>query len=288
MRHLKDYYHILGVDKSATADELKKAYRRLAVQCHPDHNPGDKTAEDKFKAISEAYAVLADPAKRLEYDRAWAAGPAPGGGPEPEFTFTQEDFQDVFARVFNSQAFRDLARDLERSGLRFDEKFFRHVFSGGRGFFFGGVFFSTGPFGTRVRRGVGPDYRTTFSERATAQARAARAGVESPPERPGWLTRLGRGTKALARTFLGLGTGTPALAADAGDINFSLAVTPREAGEGAEVQVVYDRDGQRQRVSVKVPPGTRPGARLRLKNMGHRKPDGRTGDLYLHVRITSP
>src|SRR5512142_2887516 len=69
-----DYYKSLGLEKGATADEKKKAYRKLAVQYHPDKNPGDKTAEDRFKEINEAYAVLSDPQKKAQYDQFGASG----------------------------------------------------------------------------------------------------------------------------------------------------------------------------------------------------------------------
>jgi len=75
----RDYYEVLGVDKSASADEIKKAYRKLAVQYHPDKNPNDKSAEDKFKEIAEAYAVLNDSTKRQQYDRFGHAGMGQGG-----------------------------------------------------------------------------------------------------------------------------------------------------------------------------------------------------------------
>ena len=64
-----DYYQTLGVSKTASADEIKKAYRKLAVKYHPDKNPGDKSAEEKFKQVSEAYDVLSDPKKRKQYDQ---------------------------------------------------------------------------------------------------------------------------------------------------------------------------------------------------------------------------
>ena len=64
-----DYYELLGINKNATEDEIKKSYRKLAVKYHPDKNPGNKTAEDKFKEISEAYEVLSDSEKRSKYDQ---------------------------------------------------------------------------------------------------------------------------------------------------------------------------------------------------------------------------
>ena len=65
----RDYYEVLGVGKDASADDIKKAYRRMAMKYHPDRNPGDKVAEEKFKEIGEAYAVLSDDQKRAAYDR---------------------------------------------------------------------------------------------------------------------------------------------------------------------------------------------------------------------------
>ena len=77
----RDYYEVLGVDKGADEETLKKAYRKLAKKYHPDANPGDKAAEAKFKEASEAYAVLSDPDKRRQYDQfGHAAFDGPGGG----------------------------------------------------------------------------------------------------------------------------------------------------------------------------------------------------------------
>ena len=70
----KDFYEILGVSKTATAEEIKKAYRKLAIKYHPDRNPGDAAAEEKFKEISNAYEVLSDASKRQRYDQLGHAG----------------------------------------------------------------------------------------------------------------------------------------------------------------------------------------------------------------------
>src|SRR6187402_77013 len=96
----RDYYEILGVNKTASADEIKKAYRKVAMQFHPDRNPGDKSAEDKFKEAAEAYEVLSDADKKAQYDRYGHAGVSSngrgfsGGGMNMEDIFSQ--FGDVF------------------------------------------------------------------------------------------------------------------------------------------------------------------------------------------------
>ena len=90
----RDYYDVLGVGRDASSDEIKKAYRKLAVRFHPDRNPGDKSAEDQFKEASEAYGVLGDPEKRSRYDRFGHAGV--GGAGQPVNSEIFADFQDLF------------------------------------------------------------------------------------------------------------------------------------------------------------------------------------------------
>ena len=118
----RDFYEILGVSKSASADEIKKAYRKVAMQYHPDRNPGDKAAEEKFKEAAEAYEILSDADKRAQYDRYGHAGVGNngrggfggGGGMNMEDIFSQ--FGDVFGEDFFGNIFGGGQRG--RSGQR--------------------------------------------------------------------------------------------------------------------------------------------------------------------------
>jgi molecular chaperone DnaJ len=108
MANKKDYYELLGVERTATAAELKTAYRKLAHQYHPDKNPNDQASEEKFKDISEAYAVLSDDNKRTVYDRFGHQGLGGSGGMPEGFPFgpgfaggnINDIFGDIFSEVF--------------------------------------------------------------------------------------------------------------------------------------------------------------------------------------------
>ncbi|MDR0428621.1 MAG: molecular chaperone DnaJ, partial [Puniceicoccales bacterium] len=123
-----DYYNLLGVAKGATAEEIKKAYRKKAVQYHPDKNPGNKEAEEKFKKIAQAYEVLGDPQKRATYDQLGAAAfeSGGGGGGFSSANFSGGGFGnafDIFNEVFGNfgaQSRNSAQRDSRGEDLRYD------------------------------------------------------------------------------------------------------------------------------------------------------------------------
>jgi curved DNA-binding protein len=139
----KDYYKILGVERNANKDEIKRAYRKLALKTHPDRNPGNKKAEEQFKDINEAYQVLSDPEKRARYDQLgesytqWQQGGAPAGGFKWDDWFTPNqssrnvrmevgglddifggEFSEFFRRIFGGMADMDESPSARRGTIR--------------------------------------------------------------------------------------------------------------------------------------------------------------------------
>jgi len=274
----KDYYRILGLKEEASDEEIKKAYRRLALQCHPDRNPGDKEAEERFKEISEAYGVLIDKEKRRQYDRFRHMG---FEGAELGFRYSQEDiFRDLFKNPYARDIFEELSREFHRFGFQFDQAFFNRVFFGGRGFIFGGVFIA-GPFGGRrfwFSRTPADAFKKPSRERRVFE-QEEKAGLMKPGLTGGFLQWVGNKVwNYLLKKISGKAKGP--------DLHYDLSITREEAAFGARKTFSFKREGKTETILVKIPAGVMAGTKLRLQGKGLAGKDGGPdGDLYLTIRV---
>jgi DnaJ-class molecular chaperone len=263
-RYDRDYYRILGVHLEATEDEIRRAYRRLALQWHPDRNPGNADAEERFKEISEAYGVLMDRTKRVEYDRVRR-----GTGPGDFHVNREQVFRDLFTDPRASAIFEELARELRRMGVRVDRQDFQTTLFGGRTVMTGHVIVIS-PWAPllALARLIGVALRGPRP--ASEESRAL------PPGQ-----RVVRDLGRAARWFFGLPSASPETAIAAEDVVVAVRVSIDEAQRGVKKQIRLP-DGD---VVVQVPAGVRSGTRLRLRGKGRRRGDGSRGDAYLAVEI---
>ena len=284
----EDYYQLLGVKKGASEEEIKKAYRKLAMKYHPDHTKGDKAAEEKFKKISEAYAVLSDKEKRKEYD-----------------TFGAEGFRQRFSQedIFRGFDFGDIFRE----------------------FGFGGDFFSGRGRGSGMRFNFGGG--SPFGSQ-TGQQQARMKGSDLVYELPLTLKEVANGTtktvslqhqgyseKVTVKIPKGLISGKklrlagkgspspvggpsgdlfiqakvfndPSYRAEAYDLHMDQELKLSEAVLGTSISVSTLDD---RKLSLKIPPGTRSGTKMRMPGHGlpHMK-GNKKGDLYVKIQVKLP
>jgi DnaJ-class molecular chaperone len=283
-----DYYETLRISSDATAEEIKKAYRKLALETHPDRNPGDVQAEDRFKKINEAYGVLSDSAKRAQYDqyRRYGHGPeAPQGG---GFGYSQEEiFRDFFASNHAHDIFQEMGQEFARMGMRFDPAFINNLFFGGRNIFFQG--FVLGPGRIRIVRYGPQSSRPTNSVRPNPVPEASKPGkllksgfsmLEKAGKKAGqYLLNRVFGVKPEYRQARLAGEPFEP------DTIYNLVITPVQARFGDIVQINLPHYGDGKVVSVRIPPGVQTGTRLRLKEMGNLLPGKRRGDAYIVLQI---
>jgi DnaJ-class molecular chaperone len=253
-----DYYQILGVDRDATPQNIKEAYRKLAFQYHPDRNKENPAAVEKMKEINEAYAVLSDPRKRRDYETLRERY-----GPSGYDRFRQSySEQDIFRGSDIHQIFEEMARAF---GFRnFDEVFRESYGQGYRTFEFRrpGVFGRGSIFFGPAHRGGHQPKTLTSSEIFPGQ--------------------LGRLTQYLFNKVLGI-EGTER-GKDWHDI---IALDPRQAQEGGKAKYVHRK--RSKELMVTILPGIKDGQKIRLKGMGAEgKGGGEPGDLYLKVQIRRP
>jgi molecular chaperone DnaJ len=294
----KDYYGLLGVKKSASADEIRKAFRKLARKYHPDVNPGDKTAEEKFKAISEANDVLSDPKKRKIYDQlgfysdnidpaaaeAYARGgptgaggfggfpggqPGSGGGHGAQFDFGGFDFSDLFEGA-------QRGKKASSTGGSFRD-IFGSMFGGGRAGAAGAQeapepgtdleYQVNVPFWTAIRGGV---MRLNITRQDTCAHCHGKGHLEAPGVCPqcngsGQVTQTGGRMKFNMPCPRCNGTGK------------NVTACPTCGGEGTVSRT--------EPLEVRIKPGTRDGQRIRLAGKGNAgSRGGAAGDLYVIIR----
>jgi curved DNA-binding protein CbpA len=277
---MKNYYEILSIPEEAGDEIIKKAYRQLAFKYHPDKNPGrEAEAGEKFKEVNEAYAVLNDPVKRRQYDFA-RRNPALAGQATnvPGYSGFPYSSPDIFNGVFSNPAFfTDVSRMFEGSGLRFDEAFFKQMFAGQAGIHI--YSFSSGPGGIF--------YQSVAPDRENLPGTDADRDSLTPVRRPGFLSRLGARITGKIGGFLMrrlFGIDIAALRKRTLDREMAIDLTADEALKGGEKIITIERNGRAKKLKVKIPAGSAPDTRIRLKGMGTMSGD-LDGDLYLIVRI---
>ena len=283
-----DYYQLLGVKKGASEEEIKKAYRKLAMKYHPDHTKGDKAAEEKFKKISEAYAVLSDKEKRKEYD-----------------TFGAEGFRQRFSQedIFRGFDFGDIFREFGFGGASFSGR--------GRGcgmrFNFGGE----SPFGSLA----GQQHARMKCSDLVYELPLTLKEVANGTTKTVSLQHQGYSQKVTVKIPKGLisgkklrlaGKGSPSpLGGPPGDLfiqakvlndplyraekydlhmNQELKLSEAVLGTSISVSTLDDKI-----LSLKIPPGTRPGTKMRMPGHGLPRMKGsKNGDLYVKIQVKLP
>lgn len=285
-----DYYKVLGVDKKASDSEIKKAYRKLAMKYHPDHTKGDKNAEEKFKQISEAYAVLSDPEKRKQYD-----------------TYGSADFQQRFSQedIFRNFDFGDIFKEFgfQGGGSPTGDGGFRFTFGGGSPYGGGS------PFGgrrqQRAMKGADLVYELPVTLRDVAggvqkqitlkhQGRTENISVKIPKgmENGKKLRLSGKGEPSpyggpAGDLFIKVKVvDDPIFKAEGQDLIVYREIKLTEALLGTQIAVPTLEGGE---FNLKIPPGTRHKTKMRLAGQGlPRMKGGGKGDLFVVVLVAMP
>jgi curved DNA-binding protein len=283
----EDYYSTLGVSKDASDGEIKKAYRKLAMKYHPDHTKGDKGAEEKFKKISEAYAVLSDKKKRQEYD-----------------TFGSEGFRQRFSQedIFRGFDFSDIFKEFGFGGADFSGTgggARRFSFGQGSAFGFGG--------GQQQARVKGSDlvYELPLTLREVATGTSKTVSFQHQGRSENLTVKIPKGLITGKQLRLA-GKGNPSpYGGPPGDlyIKSKVLADPKFSARQYDLYLDYELklseailgitvsvptiDGKQ--LSLKIPPGTKHGTKMRLA--GHGLPEmkgGKKGDLYVRIQVSIP
>ncbi len=300
--NFRDYYAILGVNKNATADDVKKAYRRLARKYHPDLNPGDKTAESKFKEITEANEVLSDVDKRSQYDRFgqyWKQSEQPKSSTRSTASTTPGGFSEVDFGQYNN--FDDFVNELlgrfNNSGNSNAPKTSGTKATGTKA----GADNFTANTSTNNTGNLGGDREATISLSLTEAFKGVQKSFNLGTETI--KVRIPGGAKAGSRIRV-RGKGNvntynkqrgdlyltvelqshPFFRLDGEQLICEVPITPDEAVLGAQIEIPTP-DGM---VTVNVPAGVQSGQSLRLRGKGWANPRGERGDQLAKIIIATP
>ena len=248
----QDYYAVLGVNREASADELKKAYRKLAMKYHPDRNPGDKASETRFKELNEAYDVLKDDQKRGAYDR-YGHAAFEGGGPGAGGGFDAGDLGDIFGQMFGDMMGGRRGGGRARTGNDIRAQVEISLVEA-----FGGI-----------KRSLRVPSRVACEHCSGTGSEDKSRGAETCP------TCHGAGKVRAQQGFFLVERGCPTCGG-AGKVVRNPCKVCRGAG-------TVEKERQ---VSVDIPAGIEDGTRLRVQGEGEAGPQGvPNGDLYLHVGV---
>ncbi len=279
----KDYYKILGVPKNAADLEIKKAFRKLAMERHPDHNRDDPEAGEKFKEITEAYGVLMDPVKRREYDAFRSDRFAGRPGASSQFNYSQQDiFENMFRQAFGRDIFEDLNKEFSRSGYRAGNSFFETLLFGGMAGNLGRLLgMIPGPigklgYGLRVLQALGSSLFALNQMRKAGLAGQARTDETQPA--PSVLDSL--------KGLFGQG-GSPVGEGQDLNIHMQISIPPEEARLGTKKKISYKTNDGIEELAIHIPPGILSGGKPRWQEIGLQK-NGPRGDLILSVKVESP
>lgn len=280
-----DYYKVLGVDKNATQDTIKKSYRKLAKKYHPDANPGSKSAEEKFKEINEAYEVLGDPEKRKKYDQFGTMDFQNGMDFDPsqfghyEFRGSQNGFSDFFNMFFGDGGIN--LDDLLRGGS--GARSFRSSYSTGR---------SLRGEDMEAEIEITPEEglegsEKTFSIRSASGTKTLKVRIPKGIPEGGKIKLAGQGHPGPGGNgdlYIVVRFREGKYRLEGNHLIQKLDVYPWIAALGGEIKV-HSPDGT---IAVKIPAGIQTDQKIRIPGRGYGRAHEGRGDLFIQVRIINP